>query len=91
MASRRSVFARSSLMVSCAMAAGASLMSVPTTASAASPWIVGNRTVPYFDRALAVTETVDVRTGATATATENPTPSAWRSRAPTQPRATRSR
>ncbi|MGM9488723.1 CocE/NonD family hydrolase [Ideonella sp. YS5] len=64
MASRRSAFARSSLTVGCAMAAGAALISVPSTASAASPWVVGNRTVPYFDRALAVTETINVRTGA---------------------------
>jgi X-Pro dipeptidyl-peptidase len=63
MASGRLALARSSVSVACAIAAGASLISVPTLASAASPWIVGKQTVPYFNRALALTETVDVRTG----------------------------
>lgn len=48
------------------LATGAALAAFTTTASAASPdrpWIVGKQTVPYFNRAEAVTEVVNVETG----------------------------
>lgn len=70
MASTRSSGARlgaPALAGLCAAAALASLASFPIAASAApvaKPWVVGNRTVPYFNRATAITEVVNVETGA---------------------------
>jgi X-Pro dipeptidyl-peptidase len=62
----------------CTLAAGAALISFTTTASAAAtasgavpraapsyarPWVDGDHTVPVFNRAQAIVETVDVETG----------------------------
>ena len=54
-------------LTACLLAAGAALGTFATAAAAASPtkpWVAGNKTVPYFDRALAITEVVNVETGA---------------------------
>jgi X-Pro dipeptidyl-peptidase len=47
-------------------ATGAALSAFTPAAGAAAaskPWVVGNRTVPYFDRTLAITEVINVETG----------------------------
>ena len=62
-------------LAACTLAALAALASSATTATAAAragfateastarPWVAGNHTVPAFNRADAITETVDVQTG----------------------------
>ncbi|MFO1340688.1 MAG: CocE/NonD family hydrolase [Burkholderiaceae bacterium] len=46
----------------CTLATLATLSAGP--AAAARPWVVGTQTVPYFNRTAAITEVVDVETGA---------------------------
>lgn len=48
-----------------AWAGAVALAAVSTAATAAAPrpWVVGNQTVPYFNRAEAVVENIDVETG----------------------------
>lgn len=65
MASTRPAGARMSSLaplIACALGALASFSAA--AASANRPWVVGNQTVPYFNRAAAITEVVNVETGA---------------------------